>query len=121
MAKPDLMVFGIKQCDTVRKARRWLDEKKMEYRFHDLRVDGFSQKTLTQWLQSTELDTLVNRRSTTWRQLPQQLRDSADKAQLGALLLEHPALVKRPVFSRAGRVLAVGFTNATENLLEQSS
>ncbi len=117
MAKQSLTVFGIKQCDTVRKALHWLDDNKIEYKFHDLRVDGFNQEMLTQWLATSDLATLVNRRSTTWRQLPQTAKENTDMKHLSTLLLEAPTLVKRPVFVCSGQVLAVGFTAASKEIL----
>ena len=117
MTKQSVTVFGIKQCDTVRKALRWLDENKIEHKFHDLRVDGFNSEMLRQWLKSTDLATLVNRRSTSWRQLSQQSKDNSNTKHLSNLLIATPTLVKRPVFVRSGQVLAVGFTAATKEVL----
>ena len=102
-----LTVYGIKQCDTVRKALKWLDQKGSEYRFHDFRVDGLSAEVLQAWLDSDLSDKLVNRRSTTWRQLSEAQRQSEGGALLN-LLLDHPTLIKRPVFV-TDRILAVGF------------
>ncbi len=113
-----MIVFGIKQCDTVRKARVWLDKRKIEYKFHDLRTDGFNQQMLSQWLTITDLNVLLNRRSTTWRQLPALAKESTDIHHLGALLVEHPTLVKRPVFFKDNKVIAVGFTAVTQEKLE---
>ena len=102
-----LTVYGIKQCDTVRKALKWLDQKGSEYRFHDFRVDGLSAEVLQAWLDSDLSDKLVNRRSTTWRQLSEAQRESEGDALLN-LLLDHPTLIKRPVFV-TDRIFAVGF------------
>ncbi len=102
-----LTVYGIKQCDTVRKALKWLDQKGTEHRFHDFRTDGLSAELLQNWLDSDFSDKLVNRRSTTWRQLSEAQRQSEGDALL-KLLLDHPTLIKRPVFV-ADRIIAVGF------------
>jgi arsenate reductase len=102
-----LTVYGIKQCDTCRKALKWLTVQGIEHHFHDFRVDGLQPETLAQWLASPFAALLVNRRSTTWRQLSDMQRQSTGDALL-ALLLEHPTLIKRPVFV-ANQVIAVGF------------
>ena len=106
-----MMVYGIKQCDTCRKALKWLVKEDVSHQFHDFRVDGLSADLLRLWLDSSFSDKLVNRRSTTWRQLSETQRASEGDALL-ALLLEHPTLIKRPVFVTTG-IVAVGF-NATE-------
>ena len=102
-----LTVYGIRQCDTCRKALGWLEQKGIEHRFHDLRTDGLDAGLLKQWLDSEFSGLLVNRRSTTWRQLSETQRQSQGRA-LADLLLEHPTLIKRPVFVR-GKIVAVGF------------
>ncbi len=90
-------LYGIKNCDTVRKARRWLAEHDIEYRFHDFRADGISKKLLTPWVEDLGWEALLNRRSTTWRQLPDTQRDGLDRAGAIDLMLAHPTLIKRPV------------------------
>lgn len=102
-----LTVYGIKQCDTCRKATGWLSTQGREHRFHDFRVDGLSADRLERWLGSQFADKLVNRRSTTWRKLTEAQRQSDGPALL-QLLLEHPTLIKRPVFETEN-IVAVGF------------
>ena len=102
-----LTVYGIKQCDTVRKALKWLDQQGIEHGFHDFRTDGLQTELLQAWLESEFAGKLVNRRSTTWRQLSEEQRQSGGEALL-ALLLEHPTLIKRPVFV-TDQIVAVGF------------
>ena len=102
-----LTVYGIKQCDTCRKALGWLERKGIEHRFHDFRSDGLQAGLLKAWLDSEFSGVLVNRRSTTWRQLSESQRQSQGRALID-LLLEHPTLIKRPVFVRDG-IIAVGF------------
>jgi arsenate reductase len=102
-----LTVYGIKQCDSCRKAIKWLDGQGMEYRFHDIRSDGLAADLVKSWLDSSFADSLVNRRSTTWRQLNEEQRLYEGNALL-ELLLEHPTLIKRPVFV-TDRIIAVGF------------
>ena len=102
-----LTVYGIKQCDTCRKALKWLVGQGIEHRFHDLRSDGLAADLLQSWFDSSFADKLVNRRSTSWRQLTDEQRQFEGAAQL-QLLLEFPTLIKRPVFV-ADHIVAVGF------------
>jgi Spx/MgsR family transcriptional regulator len=102
-----LTVYGIKQCDTCRKALQWLAQAGIEHRFHDFRVDGLQASLLQRWLNSLFSDKLINRRSTTWRQLTDEQRQFEGDKMLG-LLLEHPTLIKRPVFVTHD-IVAVGF------------
>lgn len=90
-------LYGIKNCDTVRKARRWLEQRDIDCRFHDLRDDGLTRAQLTAWVKDLGWEALLNRRSTTWRQLPAAQRDALDRATAVDLMLDHPALIKRPV------------------------
>ena len=109
-----LTVYGIKQCDTCRKALKWL-EGRLDHRFHDLRVDGLERAMVESWLASDYTDVLVNKRSTTWRQLSEAERDAAGD-ELVNLLLANPTLIKRPVFVD-GDVVAVGFDEKTQRTL----
>ncbi len=103
-----ITVYGIKQCDTCHKALKWLSEHGIAHEFHDVRVQGLDNETVSVWLNSEYADVLVNRRSTTWRTLtPEQKELTGTK--LVQLLVDHPTLVKRPVFVD-GSVLAVGFS-----------
>jgi arsenate reductase len=103
-----LTVYGIKQCDTCRKALKWLQAQAVDHRFHDFRVDGLQAGLLQEWLDSPFADKLVNRRSTTWRQLTDEQRQSEGNALI-ELLLEFPTLIKRPVFVKR-EIIAVGFS-----------
>jgi len=103
------ILYGIKNCDTVKKARRWLDEHGVAYRFHDFRVDGLDEKRLARWTKELGWETLLNRRGTTWRQLPEAQRNRAgDAAGAVAVMRTHVALIKRPVLESGG-ALRVGF------------
>ncbi len=106
-----ITVYGIRQCDTCRKALKWLDAQGLEHRFHDLRADGLEAALVDGWLASPFGDQVVNRRSTTWRGLSEDERSRTGEAQV-ALLLEHPTLVKRPVFMVGASVVAIGFKEA---------
>jgi arsenate reductase (glutaredoxin) len=101
-------VYGIKNCDTVKKARKWLDDHGVTYRFHDFRGDGLDAKQLDAWIGAAGWETLLNRRGTTWRKLPDAEREGIDAKRAAALMLEHPTLIKRPVIEHGKQVL-VGF------------
>ncbi len=104
-----MVVYGIPNCDTVRKARRWLDSHGVAFTFHDLRKDGLDAATLARWVEALGWEALLNRRGTTWRQLPQAHRDALDADSAFALMLEQPAIIKRPVIEQSGAV-SVGFS-----------
>lgn len=118
------IMFGLKSCDTCRKARRWLDSQGVPYQAHDLREAPPTRNLVQQWLDAAGPEKLVNRRSTTWRNLSENVRGSAgpnaDPEILLGLLGEHPTLIKRPVFQRGTQVL-VGFDNAVRAALAGSS
>ena len=101
-------LHGIGNCDTIRKAKKWLDAQGVDYRFHDFRKDGLDRTQLEKWAASVGWETLLNRRGMTWRKL-----DPADKANLDEhkaieLMLQHPAMIKRPVLE-TGDAILVGF------------
>lgn len=104
-------LYGIKNCDSVRKARKWLDGNAVAYRFHDFRVDGLSAEVLDRWLAAVGWETLLNRRGTSWRQLDAAVRDGIDADGARALMLDNPTLIKRPVLEHDGRT-HVGFTES---------
>ena len=102
------VLYGIKNCDTVRKTRRWLDEHGVEYRFHDFRADGLDPGQLHAWASELGWEALLNRRGTTWRQLPEGQRSNLDEPRALALMLAQPALIKRPVLD-LGTQRLIGF------------
>ena len=103
-----LTVYGIKNCDTVKKARGWLDNHDVDYAFHDFRVDGLSADMVNQWTNDLGWETLVNRRSTTWRNLDDATKDNLSADNVVDLLLDNPTLIKRPVVQTSDAVL-IGF------------
>ncbi len=105
-------IFGIKNCDTVRKARRWLDGHAVEYSFHDVRSDGLTRAQLESWVQTLGWESLLNRRGTTWRKLPESVRGNLDRRTAIKLMLEQPAMIKRPVLD-LGNSLHLGFSEET--------
>ena len=104
-----LTVYGIKSCDTCRKARKYLAENDIEFRFHDVRDDGLDIQMLERWGDRIDWQKLLNRQSLTWRKIPEVDRDDMSKERAFALMLEQPTLVKRPVLE-SDRFMAVGFS-----------
>jgi len=101
--------YGIPNCDTVKKARKWLDAQGVDYTFHDYKKEGADALKVERWIGSEGLDTILNRRGTTWRKLPDADKARADDAARAAVLLvEHPSMIKRPVVEYPGGLL-VGF------------
>ena len=101
-------LFGIKNCDTVKKARVWLDKNNIDYQFHDFREDGLTKSDLQGWIKASGWETLLNKRSTTFRNLDDKNKNSLDRSRAMALILEHPTLIKRPVLVTRNNV-EVGF------------
>ena len=107
MANP-ITLAGIKNCDSVRSAKRWLDDNKIDYNFLDLRSDQFVRHTLEQWLKLVDWEDLLNKRSATWRGLDEKDRDDLDEGSAIALMLQHPTVIKRPVL-HLGNAIEIGF------------
>ena len=103
------VLYGITNCDTVKKARQWLADHAIEYRFHDFRADGLDAAQVSAWLQELGAEQLVNRRGTTWKQLDEATRDQFSAENAAALLLAHPTLIKRPLLD-TGHQRFVGFS-----------
>jgi Spx/MgsR family transcriptional regulator len=107
-------LYGIPNCDTVRRARAWLDARGVPYRFHDFKTRGVPEAELDRWLAAPGWEALVNRRGTTWRRLDETTRAGVvDAASARAVLLAHPSLVRRPVVDWGpGREATIGFDAA---------
>ncbi len=103
-----MIVYGIPNCDTIRKARKWLQSHGLEYQFHDFRKDGLEPALLQEWADTLGWETLLNRRGTSWRKLPEKTRDSVDAKAAVRIMLEQPAIIKRPVLVKGKKIL-VGF------------
>lgn len=102
-------LYGIKNCDTVKKARAWLDEKNIPHQFHDFRKDGLTAALLQQWESTLGWEALLNRRGTTWRRLEESQREGVDREKALELMLAQPSLIKRPVLVTAEKTL-IGFS-----------
>jgi Spx/MgsR family transcriptional regulator len=101
-------LFGIASCDSCRKARRWLEKQGINYRYHDIRTDGLDRKDLSSWVSKAGIDRVLNRRSATWRQVPDVDKHLDDDDDAIALMLRSPTLIKRPIL-KAGSTLMIGF------------
>jgi len=101
-------LYGLKTCDTTRAARRWLDARGIAYAFHDVREDGLKKAQVENWVKQLGHEKVLNRSSTTWRELPEADKSAVDAKKAIALLLAHPTLVKRPLLDRGGE-FSVGF------------
>ncbi len=110
MNTPTLTVYGIPNCDTVKKARAWLTEHGVAYAFHDFKKQGVPAELLPEWLTSAGWQTLVNRKGTTWRKLDEAIRlGVVDDASATALMVAHPSVIKRPVVVWRDGGISVGF------------
>ncbi|MFK4818690.1 ArsC family reductase [Ochrobactrum quorumnocens] len=101
-------IYGIKNCDTMKKARTWLEDHGIDYTFHDYKKEGLDAATLDRFLKDIEWEKLLNRAGTTFRKLPDGERQNVDAAKARELMLVQPSMVKRPVLDKAGK-LTVGF------------
>jgi Spx/MgsR family transcriptional regulator len=106
-----IIMYGIKNCDTVKKARAWLEAHELAYRFHDYKLAGIDSTRLGRWCDEVGWETLLNRVGTTFRKLPETDRQHVDRDRAIALMLAQPSMIKRPVLEYDGRVL-VGFAEA---------
>jgi len=101
-------IYGIKSCDTMKKARTWLDDHGVEHAFHDYKTAGIDAKRLQAWCKALGWEVLLNRAGTTFRKLPDADRQSIDASKAIALMLAQPSMIKRPVLDHDGKLL-VGF------------
>ena len=109
MSIPPITLYGIRNCDTVKKARQWLDDHQLAYTFHDFKTQGVPPGRLDHWLSQAGWETLLNRKGTTWRKLDAARQAAVtDAASAIALMLEQPSVIRRPVLLR-GAALRVGF------------
>jgi arsenate reductase len=106
-----ITLYGIKNCDTMKKARLWLNTHNIEYGFHDYRADGLSKQLINRWCKEHHWETLLNRRGTTWRNLDETVKQSINETLAIELMLQQPAMIKRPVLD-LGESTLIGFSDA---------
>jgi arsenate reductase len=105
-----ITLYGIKNCDTVKKARAWLEQHNIVYQFHDFRADGLDEPQVKAWINELGLDTLVNKRSTTWKDLDEATKNQFE-ANAAQVITANPTLIKRPLLD-TGKHKQVGFKDA---------
>jgi len=110
------ILYGIKNCDSVKKARLWLDENGVDYQFHDFRSDGLSLQLVQDFIAKGSWEALLNKRSTSWRQLTDEQKINLNAEKVADLLLEYPTLIKRPVLVTDEQFF-IGFNAATYQTL----
>ncbi|HVV63664.1 MAG TPA: ArsC family reductase [Pseudolabrys sp.] len=102
-------IYGIKNCDTMKKARAFLDKKKVAYDFHDYKTHGIERGKLEGWAKKAGWETLLNRAGTTFKKLPEKEKENVTEKKAIALMLAQPSMIKRPVLELPGGKLLVGF------------
>lgn len=107
-----ITLYGIKNCDTVRKARKWLDAHGVDYQYHDFREDGIDQEAVATWIEELGWQNLLNRQSTSWKALDDETRQNMDEEAAHKAVLLHPTLIKRPLLD-TGKQRYTGFSAAS--------
>jgi arsenate reductase len=108
-----ITIYGIKNCDTMKKARAWLADHGVEYAFHDYKAVGIDRPRLEGWIRKVGWETLLNRAGTTFRGLPEEDREGIDGSKAIKLMLAQPSMIKRPVLELGGGRVLVGFKPET--------
>ena len=103
-----IVMYGIKNCDTIKKAKKWLLENHHEFHFHDHRIDGLQKEQLIEWCYTLGWENVLNKRGTTYRQLSDLEKSSLTETNVIALLVQHPAMIKRPILDVDGELI-LGF------------
>ena len=104
-----IILYGIPNCDTMKKARKWLDQNKIDYQFHDYKKLGVPEKQLKQWVKQLGWEILLNKRGTTWRKLDETVKQSINQKSAIQIMLDNPSIIKRPVLDANGKISA-GFS-----------
>ena len=104
-----VVMYGIKNCDTIKKAKKWLETNGVEFTFHDYRTQGLSDELLASLESSLGWEAMLNKRGTTWRKLPEETKDAINKETALIIMLENPAIIKRPILD-TGKTLELGFS-----------
>ncbi len=104
-----IIIYGIKNCDTMKKARAWLEKRGVAYAFHDYKTAGIARERLERWEKKVGWEPLLNRAGTTFRKLPDKDKNGLDAKKATALMLKEPSMIKRPVLELGGGKVLVGF------------
>ncbi len=103
-----IIIYGIANCDTMKKARKWLDKNNLEYEFHDYKKRGVPEKNLKQWVDKVGWEVVLNKRGTTWRKLDDVIKNSIDESSAIQVMMDNASAIKRPVLENEG-MLFIGF------------
>lgn len=103
-----IRIYGIPNCDTMKKARKWLDANNLEYEFHDYKKQGVPEKNLKLWVQTASWEVVLNKRGTTWRKLDDDIKNNIDENSAIQVMLDNPSAIKRPILEK-DNMLLVGF------------
>jgi len=103
------MIYGIKNCDAMKKTIKWCEEHSIDYAFHDYKKQGVPREKLVEWCQAIGWKTLINTKGSTWRKLSPELQDISTQSKAIATMLEHSSIIRRPVVETANGQLLVGF------------
>ena len=114
-----ITIYGIKNCDTMKKARAWLESHGVAYGFHDYKTEGIAKDKLKTWSDALGWETLLNRAGTTFRKLPDTAKAALDETKAIDLMLAQPSMIKRPVLEKAGKITAGFRPEQYEKLLER--
>jgi arsenate reductase len=114
------IVYGIRNCDTVKKALAWLESHEVAWEFHDYKIAGITREKLEQWARVVGWEVLLNRAGTTFRKLPDSVKATVDRHKALDLMLEQPSMIKRPVLER-GATMLVGFSPEKYSALKQAA
>ena len=103
-----IILYGIPNCNTVSKARKWLTENNIDYQFHNFKKEGLEPQTLEKWVDALGWEILLNKRGTTWRKLSDEIKADIDSDKAISIMLENTSIIKRPVLD-TGEAFHVGF------------
>lgn len=109
----EVVMYGIPNCDTIKKARQWMQQHEVDYRFHNYKKDGVDAAQLAQWAQQLGWDKLINKRGTTWRKLDEDTRNHMDLARALEIMQQNPSIIKRPLIETSAGKLLLGFDEKT--------
>ena len=107
-----ITLYGIPNCDTIKKARKWLSDNSIEFEFHDYKKLGVPEKELKSWVKQVGWEVLLNKRGTTWRKLDDSVKDSVNDKTAIQIMMDNPSIIKRPVLC-SGKKILVGFKEET--------
>jgi len=103
-----IKIYGIPNCDSIKKARKWLDNNNLDYEFHDYKKQGVPEKNLKLWVNKAGWEVILNKRGTTWRKLSDEIKNNTNETSAIEVMLNNPSAVKRPVLEN-GKILLIGF------------